>query len=516
MTRASVAVLAGIALAGSTLMAPGVVASPVPGHAAAWGSNFDGELGDSGLTWPGDAIPGISRVPVAVDTSGVLAGRTVTGVSGGFRFSCAVADGRAYCWGTNYAGQLGNDSTTNSGVPVAVDTSGVLAGRTVSAIAAGGNHTCAVADGRAYCWGDNREGQLGNDGTTHPSLPVTVDTSGVLAGKTVTAIAAGAVHTCLLAVGQVYCWGSNHYGQLGNNSTTDSGVPVAVDSSGVLAGKAVTAIAAGDHHTCAVADGQGYCWGYNHAGQLGNRSSTNSTVPVAVDTSGVLTGKTVTAIAAGFLHTCGVVDGRAYCWGSNDYGQLGNNSPTGSIGSPVVSRMPVVVGSGVLAGKTVTEITAGGRYSCAVADGQAYCWGRNARGQLGNSSTKKSTVPVAVNTAGALHHTSVVAIAAGQHAHTLAIAVPMTSVPSPPPATTGIKVALRKRKVKITWKPLIAATSYRVRISKPGGNKFKKWQTTSTRVFKAKVRKGEKYRFQVAAVGVGGRGPVSTKRFKAK
>ncbi|MEZ5157228.1 MAG: hypothetical protein R2687_00175 [Candidatus Nanopelagicales bacterium] len=454
MTRASVAVLAGIAVAGATLMAPGVVAAPTPGRAAAWGSNFDGELGDRSTK--------SSRVPVAVGTSGVLAGRTVTGVSGGFRFSCAVADGRAYCWGTNYAGQLGNNSTTTSNVPVAVDTSGVLAGRTVSAIAAGGNHLCALADGRAYCWGDNREGQLGN------------------------------------------------------NSTTTLNVPVAVDTSGVLAGKTVTAIAAGDRHTCAVADGQMYCWGYNYAGQLGDRSSTNSTVPVAVDTSGVLTGKAVTAIAAGFLHTCAVADGRAYCWGSNDYGQLGNNSPTGSIGSPVVSRMPVAVGSGVLAGKTVTEITAGGRYSCAVADGQAYCWGRNARGQLGNSSTKKSRVPVAVNTAGALHHTSVVAIAAGQHAHTLAIAVPMTSVPSPPPATTGIKVALRKRKVKTTWQPLTAATSYRVRISKPGGKKYKKWQTISTRVFKAKVRKGKKYRFQVAAVGVGGRGPTTTKRFKAR
>ena len=81
---------------------------------------------------------------------------------------------------------------------------------------------------------------------------------------------------------------------------------------------------------------------------------------------------------------------------------------------------------------------------------------------------------------------------------------------------TGVKAVVKKGKVKITWKPVPAATSYRVRISKPGGKKYKAWKTTSKRVFKAKVRKGKKYRFQVAAVGAGGRGPVTTIRFKGK
>ena len=78
------------------------------------------------------------------------------------------------------------------------------------------------------------------------------------------------------------------------------------------------------------------------------------------------------------------------------------------------------------------------------------------------------------------------------------------------------KAAVKKGKVKITWKPVTAATSYRVRISKPGGKKYKAWKTTTKRVFKAKVRKGKKYRFQVAAIGAGGRGPVTTIRFKGK
>ncbi len=209
-------------------------------------------------------------------------------------------------------------------------------------------------------------------------------------------------------------------------------------------------------------------------------------MPVAVNTSGPLHRRMVTAIAVGRLHSCAVADGQAYCWGSNGSGQLGNNS---TADYRVYSSVPVAVASGVLAGKTVTAITAGAAHSCAVADGQVYCWGRNSSGQLGNNNTRRSRVPVAVNTAGPLHHTLVTAIAASG-GHTAAIVVPMTSVPKSPTAVTGIKVAVKRRPVKITWKPVTAATSYRVRISKPGGKKYKKWKTTSKRVFKTKARKG--------------------------
>ena len=510
--KTPVAVLAGMAVAGSILLAPEVVAAPTGGVAVTWGANGWGQLGDNSTTY--------SKVPVAVHTAGVLAGKTLTAISTGERHSCAVADGKAYCWGNNYSGQLGNNSTTDSRVPAAVNTSGVLAGKTITAIAAGDFHTCAVADGKAYCWGNNYSGRLGNNSATDSSVPVAVNTSGVLAGKTVTAISTGGSHSCVLADGKAYCWGDNAYGQSGNNSTTDSLVPVAVNTSGVLAGKTITAISAGGSFTCAVSDGRAYCWGGNSYRQLGTNSPTAtpddcwpsdcSRVPVAVNTSGVLAGRTVSAITAGGVHTCVVADGKAYCWGTNgSSGRLGNNS------TRFISKVPVAVASGVLAGKKVTAITAGDYHTCAVADGQTFCWGRNKYGRLGNNGEMRSRVPVAVNTAGPLHQTLVTAIAAGG-SHTAAIAVPMTSVPPPPTATTGIKAAVKKRLVKITWKPVTAATSYLVRISKPGGKKYKKWKTTSMRVFKTKARKGKKYRFQVAAVGVGGRGPTTTKRFKAK
>ena len=344
----------------------------------------------------------------------------MTALAAGSDHSCAVADGKAYCWGNNSAGQLGDNTTTTSKVPVAVDATGPLAGRTVTGIAGGNLHSCAVADGKAYCWGNNSNGQLGDNTTTTSKVPVAVDTTGPLAGRTVTAITAGGFHSCAVAEGKAYCWGYNSNGQLGDNTTTTSKVPVAVTAApGVLAGKTATALAAGYMHSCAVADGKAYCWGNNSAGQLGDNTTTTSKVPVAVDTTGPLAGRTVTSIAAGYWHSCVVAEGRASCWGYNNAGQLGNNSTTNA-------TVPVAVDTtGPLAGRTVTAIAAGYWHSCAVADGRASCWGYNGDGQLGNDSTTDSAVPVAVNTGGPLAGKTITAITAGgYHSAVLAAAVP--------------------------------------------------------------------------------------------
>jgi alpha-tubulin suppressor-like RCC1 family protein len=420
-TKTPVALLAGMAMAGAIVVAPGAFADPTAGRAAAWGDNFNGQLGNNSTV--------TSRVPVAVNTAGALVGRTVTAISAGFDHSCAVADGRVFCWGWNRYGQLGNDSTTDSSVPVAVNTAGALAGKTVTAISTGAYHSCAVADGRAFCWGGNHSGQLGNTTTTDSSVPVAVNISGALAGKTVTAMAAGLFHSCAVADGRGFCWGGNAYGQLGNTTTTtDSSVPVAVNISGALAGKTVTAVAAGNGHSCAVADDRAFCWGLNILGQLGNTTTINSTVPVAVNTSGPLAGRAVTAITGGAFHSCVVAEGRASCWGDNGAGQLGDSTTTDS-------SVPVPVNiSGALAGKTVTGITAGGGHSCAVADGKAFCWGSNNYGQLGNNNTANSKVPIAVDTTGLLDGKTVTAVTAGGN-HSVVLAA---AVPQPPTAVTGV------------------------------------------------------------------------------
>ena len=255
---------------------------------------------------------------------GTGAARSITSIAAGSSYTCAVVNGGAQCWGDNQYGRLGDNSTTDSHVPVQV------LGLTseITAVAAGWVHTCAVVNGGVQCWGDNLSGQLGDNSTTDSHVPVQV--LGLTSG--VTTIAAEANHTCALVNGGVQCWGLNGYGQLGDNSTTDSHVPVQV--LGLTSG--VTAIAAGGLHTCALVNGGVQCWGFNLWGELGNNSTTESHVPVQV--RGLTSN--VTAVAIGYNHTCALlVDGEMRCWGDNYYGELGNNSTTSS-SVPVLVQFP--------------------------------------------------------------------------------------------------------------------------------------------------------------------------------
>ncbi|MFM1751820.1 MAG: hypothetical protein RL119_782 [Actinomycetota bacterium] len=250
----------------------------------------------------------IERAPVTLPFE-----QNLTPIAAGEEHTCAIVNGGAKCWGSNSHGRLGNGTTTNSLVPV--DVSGLGLGSGVTAIAAGVDHTCAIVSGAAKCWGRNYAGQLGNGTTATSSLPVQV--LGLDSG--VTAIAAGYGHTCAIVSGVAKCWGSNSSGQLGNDSTTASRVPVDV----LNLGSGVTAIAAGAGYTCAiVSSGAAKCWGSNGDGELGNGDNTTSRVPVQV--LGLSSG--VTAIAAGFYHTCAIVSGAAKCWGYNADGQLGDDT----------------------------------------------------------------------------------------------------------------------------------------------------------------------------------------------
>jgi alpha-tubulin suppressor-like RCC1 family protein len=205
--------------------------------------------------------------------------------------SCFIDGGQAFCWGDNSSGELGTGSgVSSSSVPVAVDMSGVLAGKTLTQITTGSLFTCALdSSGAAYCWGDNSSGELGDGSDADSTVPVAVDTSGVLAGKILTKISAGLTQACALDTsGAAYCWGARGLGD-GNTSTIHTSVPVAVTTSGALAGKTLTQIAASGSYTCALdSAGAAYCWGDNEFGELGDGTTTSSSVPVAVDTTGVL------------------------------------------------------------------------------------------------------------------------------------------------------------------------------------------------------------------------------------
>jgi len=364
------------------------------GRAYCWGNNNDGELGDGTVN--------SSSVPVAVNTSGVLAGKTLTEVTTGDSLDTCALDtaGVAFCWGNGSLGLLGDGQTVSSTLPVAVNTSGVLKGKTLTQISAGYNATCALdTAGAAFCWGNNLNGELGDGGITPSSVPVAVNTSGVLKGKTLTQISAGFLQVCAVdSAGAAFCWGFNGSGQLGDPGASDSDVPVPVDSAGVLAGKTLTQISAGFLQACALdSAGAAFCWGNNSYGQLGGGGTASSDVPVAVQTSGVLAGQALTQISTNFYQTCAVDRaGVAFCWGGNPDGELGD-------GTTRDSDVPVAVDtSGVLAGKAVAQISSGDDNTCALRSiGTAYCWGSNEHGQLGDgTSALGSSIPVTVKSFG--------------------------------------------------------------------------------------------------------------------
>lgn len=241
---------------------------------------------------------------------------------------------------------------------------------TVSKIAAGELHTCVVIDTKAKCWGYNTYGKLGDGSTTSASVPVQV------AGLTsVTDISLGSDHTCAVNAGQVYCWGYGGLGSLGNGSTANSVSPVIASG---LSG--VTDLDAGGYHTCAVSGGQVYCWGRNSDGELGIGSTATATTPTLV--AGL---SNITSVTAGMWHTCALTSGGlVYCWG--DAGRLGN-------GTSVDSTTPVQASG--LSG--VTKIAGGYIQTCAVitTNQQMYCWGSNTYGILGNGTfTGSALTPV--------------------------------------------------------------------------------------------------------------------------
>jgi len=384
----SVALGAGI---GAADFPPDTPAADLP-LGVAWGNNDYGKLGDA---------TDVSRTTaVALGPGGSFSGRQVSSISSGRQSACAVVNGSVYCWGFGGHGELGNGASSDSAVPVQVG--GPLAKRFVSSVSVGADHACAIADGRAFCWGDNLEGQLGSSFDGPASTPIEVDMTGAAAGKRFTQISTGFRFTCAVASGAPLCWGDNQNGQLGNGTVVDSPAPVAVTAD-LLKGQPVTSITAGSNHACLLAGGQAACWGVGAFGRLGNNSTTNAQVPVPVDTNGLLSGLTVTAISAGGSNTC-VIAGkggvrRPYCWGTNVSGNLGDGSAQEFSAVPV--QVDIQLNSSVM---KVSSISTGGSGACAIAGGKGYCWGSNTWGRIGDGTTITRPVAAPVSTVGVLLH----------------------------------------------------------------------------------------------------------------
>jgi len=317
----------------------------------------------------GSATPSLGFV---VATLPLAEGSVAVGLS----FACGVATtGAAYCWGNNYAGQLGTGDTMASRTPAPV--SGGLAFRSVSA---GDAHACGVAtSGAVYCWGSNHNGPLGVTGVSQSLVPIAVP--GIPAMR---AVAAGAFHTCGIATnGRAWCWGLNSSGQIGNGEHTVSAS--AIPPTQVAYDTTYQSIGAGYAHTCALAtSGAVLCWGNGTSGQLGN-GNPSSWTPWPTP---ILGGRVYRALGVAPSHACAVTTGgEAYCWGNNYSGAIGDGSVYTVRSTPTA----------VLGGLAFATIAAGDGITCGVtASGTAHCWGRNGSGQLGDGTRADRTTPVAV------------------------------------------------------------------------------------------------------------------------
>jgi len=292
-------------------------------------------------------------------------------------FGCAITtDNQLSCWGDNRFGQLGTGDRAGRSTPVVV--AGIDA--EVAKATNGAGHTCAeTVDGALFCWGRNTAGQLGVGDNDARDTPVRVDMP-----IAIERLSAGAAFTCARGTdGTLYCFGANEYGQLGIGSTVAQTRPTKVQGL-----SSVVRLTTGAGHACAfTSDGAVWCWGDNREGQLGTGDTDARSRAVQIDPDGL---GAVTQVYAGGAHTCAQrVDGSLWCWGSNRFGQLGT-------GDTDARLTPVAIAPEDL-GTSISAVYAGGAHTCAVkVDGSVWCWGNNQYGQLGADVGPVATKPVRV------------------------------------------------------------------------------------------------------------------------
>ena len=380
------------------------------GEAYCWGRGREGQIGTAALDTvcydQEEVDPDLIRKRCTLAPKRSATPVRFTRIAAGGFFSCGVATTqRAYCWGLDTLGQLGGGRLRTTAVPSLVTS--IVNFRDISA---GGYHACGLTTvNTAFCWGWDVYGQLGNAGLLFTSsTPIAVDGELRFAQ-----ISAGGLHTCgVLIDNRVVCWGSNRFGQVGSTETPThivaggpvfdaprvirlpgniGAIQVTASQQAVVIGSSVFTSADASSHTCAIGvDGAAYCWGSNQFGELGTgtRSATPSG-PVAV-----AGGLTFTAIAAGNGSTCGISSGDVYCWGRNSFGQTGNDlsppiEPTDVVLTPTRVAQPIAFDptTGLTAPVNVkfTTVTAGRRHACARAeDGTLFCWGSDVMGALGS------------------------------------------------------------------------------------------------------------------------------------
>ena len=362
-----------------------------------WGSGSSGQLGQS------DLIHRSSPVQVA--------GTTWKQVSCGDIITSAVkTDGTLWTWGNNNSGQLGDNTTVDKSSPVQV------AGTTWKQVSCGSGSslrfTAAIqTDGSLWTWGSGAAGQLGTSYRNNLSSPVQVITGGVnyvtatfdntivvrtdgrisaaggnivdaqkyIPGTTIVEFDDVFVKRDVFSVGNLWGWGSNSDGQLGDNTTVDKSSPIQTTAGGTnwkqVAG-------AGSHIAAIKTDSTLWTWGWNALGQLGTNNQLNRSSPVQT----VSGGTNWKQVACGAVHTSAIkTDGTLWTWGSNSSGRLGTNNQLNR-SSPVQT---------IAGGNNWKHVACGSSHTVAIkTDGTLWGWGHNTSGRLGDDTTVSKSSPV--------------------------------------------------------------------------------------------------------------------------
>jgi alpha-tubulin suppressor-like RCC1 family protein len=332
------------------------------GKAWCWGNDYKGRLGD------GKDDQASEYKPVAVARK-----HRFTTLAASWSQTCGVdTAGKAWCWGSDADGKLGDgdDGQADEYSPVAV-----AGGHTFTTLAGGNTQTCGIdTAGTAWCWGRDDRGQVGDgdDGQGNEYAPVAV-----ASGVKFTSVTAGNLHTCGLdTAGTAWCWGSD-YGSLGDG---DDGQADEYSPETVAGGHTFTTLTAGQEHTCGIdTAGKAWCWGADGSGQVGDGDEgMPALAPVAV-----AGGHTFTTLTAGKEHTCGVdTNGMAWCWGADGSGTLGHR---GDDRSGNTYRAPEPTPVTVAGGHPWNAVAAGYEHTCGVdTTGAAWCWGDDGFGQVGD------------------------------------------------------------------------------------------------------------------------------------